>query len=70
MATVEKQFGSDSIELANELQKLSQVLFNAGEVQDTLSVIDPAIKLLTLHYGARHQDVQELTQMRSCLLSL
>ncbi|XP_071790711.1 SET and MYND domain-containing protein 4-like isoform X1 [Asterias amurensis] len=70
VATVEKQFGSDSIELANELQKLSQVLFNAGEVQDTLSVIDPAINLLTLHYGAKHHDVQELTQMRSCLISL
>ncbi|XP_022086446.1 SET and MYND domain-containing protein 4-like [Acanthaster planci] len=70
IATVEKQYGQDSIELANELHKLAQVLFNGGEVQDTLVILDRAIKLLVLHYGPNHRDVQELSRMKTCLPSL
>ncbi|XP_038058725.1 SET and MYND domain-containing protein 4-like [Patiria miniata] len=68
--TVEKQYGSESIELANELHKLAQVLFNGGEVQDALVIVDRANQLLGLHYGPNHTDVQELTEMKSCLMSL
>lgn len=66
-ATVEKIFGSSSIEYGYELYKLSQLLFNDRQVKKALSVIDHSTSLLTMHYGLCHPDVKELLEMKKCL---
>ncbi|XP_055513370.1 LOW QUALITY PROTEIN: SET and MYND domain-containing protein 4 [Leucoraja erinacea] len=67
---VELQYGAGSVELAQQLLKLAQVLFNSRSVCEAESVIDRAIPLLTTHYGADHDTVAELRAMNSCLRSL
>ncbi|XP_032901464.1 SET and MYND domain-containing protein 4 isoform X1 [Amblyraja radiata] len=67
---VELQYGTGSVELAQQLLKLAQVLFNSRSVCEAESVIDRAIPLLTTHYGADHDTVAELRAMNSCLRSL
>ncbi|KAM4702443.1 SET and MYND domain-containing protein 4 [Discoglossus pictus] len=64
---VEHRFGSSSIELGHELFKLAQILFNGREVTDCMSTILRAQQLLSMHYGADHNLVQELQEMKTCL---
>ena len=66
---VEKAFGSTSVEYAHELHKLSQLLFNDGQVKKALSTIDKAASLLTRHYGRKNPDVRELGEMKRCLVA-
>lgn len=67
---VEKAFGSSSVELAHELFKLAQLLFNDRQVTKTLATIDKATHLLAKHYGRNHPDVRELAEMKKYLASV
>ena len=69
-STVEKTYGSSSVEYGYELHKLSQLLFNDRQVKKALSVIDQATSLLSMHYGRRHPDVKELVEMKKCLVAV
>ena len=67
--SVEKTFGSSSVEYAHELHKLSQLLFNDRQFKKALSTIDKASSLLMRHYGRNNPDVEELNEMKCCLMS-
>ena len=67
---VEKAYGSSSVEYGHELHKLSQLLFNDRQIKKALSIIDKAIHVLGTHYGRCHPDVEELGEMRKCLVSV
>lgn len=67
--TVEAFYGSDSIELANELFKLSQLQFNARKAEQVLDTTQRALKLLSLYYGDKDERVLELKQMRVFMVS-
>lgn len=65
--SVRRRFGAESIEYAHELHKFGQLLFNGRQVSKANSVIDNAIRLLTIHYGGQYSDVEELLQMKKTL---
>ncbi|KAL3841918.1 hypothetical protein ACJMK2_020007 [Sinanodonta woodiana] len=65
---VNKMYGESSIEVANELQKFSEVLISARNWTEALSVAERAIQLFSLHYGESHSTVQELLDMKKNLL--
>ncbi|XP_033119371.1 SET and MYND domain-containing protein 4-like isoform X1 [Anneissia japonica] len=67
ISTVEKRFGSDSIEFANELHKLAQVQFNMQDVEGAIITINKCLPLLTCYYGNSHDTVKELIQMKEVL---
>ncbi|XP_053313081.1 SET and MYND domain-containing protein 4 [Spea bombifrons] len=67
---VENHYGSSSLELGHELFKLAQILFNGCEVADAMTTILKAQQILSTNYGSDHSLVQELQQMRTCLLQL
>ncbi|XP_051891760.1 SET and MYND domain-containing protein 4 [Pristis pectinata] len=67
---VRLQYGSQSVELANQLFKLAQVLFNGQSVDEAMTVMDEAVLLLTTHYGPEHEMLMELREMKSCLQSV
>ncbi|KAG9485840.1 hypothetical protein GDO78_008753 [Eleutherodactylus coqui] len=67
---VNQRYGPASIELGHELFKLAQILFNGREVHDAMGVILRARDILSMHYGPDHTMVQELQEMRTCLLEL
>ncbi|KAM4045315.1 SET and MYND domain-containing protein 4 [Anomaloglossus baeobatrachus] len=67
---VSQRYGSSSIELGHELFKLAQVLFNGREVDDAMAIILRAWDILSVHYGPDNSMVQELQEMRTCLLEL
>ncbi|KAM3934081.1 SET and MYND domain-containing protein 4 [Leptodactylus fuscus] len=67
---VSQWYGPSSIELGHELFKLAQILFNGREVNDAMGVIQKAQNILAVHYGPDHSMVQELQEMRACLLEL
>ena len=58
--TVRVIHGSESIEIANERRKLSEVLISAQEWKLALKVTQEAIVLFTMHYGKSHDSVREL----------
>ena len=68
--TTEKIFGADSIELGNELHKLSQVLFNDRKVAEAKDVIESALRILTTQYGSAHPVTQDLLEMKMCLMDV
>ena len=68
VCTLGKLYGDTSIEYANELHKFAGVLYHAGEVQEGVKVIDEAIKIFTIHLGEKYELVQELTEMKICLV--
>ncbi|XP_027717813.1 SET and MYND domain-containing protein 4 isoform X2 [Vombatus ursinus] len=70
LKVVEAQHGPASVEMGHELVKLAQVLFNGFAVTEALSVIEKAEKVLSIHYGPENEQVQELQQMKACLLEL
>ncbi|XP_072909137.1 SET and MYND domain-containing protein 4 isoform X1 [Hemitrygon akajei] len=67
---VRLQYGSQSIELAHQLFKLAQILFNSQLVEEALGVIEEAEPLLSTHYGPEHEMVMELKEMMSYLRGL
>ncbi|XP_074045295.1 SET and MYND domain-containing protein 4 [Macrotis lagotis] len=70
LRVVEAQHGPASVETGHELFKLAQVLFNGFAVTEARSVIEKAEKVLSIHYGPENEQVQELQQMKACLLEL
>nr|XP_034349203.1 SET and MYND domain-containing protein 4 isoform X2 [Arvicanthis niloticus]XP_034363331.1 SET and MYND domain-containing protein 4 isoform X2 [Arvicanthis niloticus] len=69
LQVVEARHGPSSIEIGHELFKLAQVLFNGLAVPEALSAIWKAEKILLVHCGPESDEVQELREMRSCLLN-
>ncbi|KFQ29030.1 SET and MYND domain-containing protein 4, partial [Mesitornis unicolor] len=67
---VEMHHGPSSIEMGHELFKLAQVLFNGFAVSEALSTIQRAEKILSVHCGPQSTQIQELQEMRTCLLEL
>ncbi|XP_028322543.1 SET and MYND domain-containing protein 4 [Gouania willdenowi] len=61
------QYGEDSIELGQQLFKLTQLHFNGGARGPALSVIPKVRRLLSLHCGPRCPELQELRAMEECL---
>ncbi|ESO83273.1 hypothetical protein LOTGIDRAFT_169490 [Lottia gigantea] len=64
----EAMYGSDSIEVGHELQKLADILFNAQRAEEALRVLHRAIYIFTAHYGEFHDTVKELIEMKDCLI--
>ena len=62
-----RRFGQESIEYAHELHKLAQLLFNARQVNKASTVIENAVRLLSVHYGGQYSDVGELLEMKRTL---
>ncbi|CAJ0956928.1 unnamed protein product [Ranitomeya imitator] len=67
---VSQRYGSSSMELGHELFKLAQILFNGREVDDAMGIILRARDILSVHYGPDNSMVQELQEMRTCLLEV
>ncbi|XP_073421782.1 SET and MYND domain-containing protein 4 [Dendrobates tinctorius] len=67
---VSQRYGSSSIEVGHELFKLAQILFNGREVDDAMGIILRARDVLSVHYGPDNSMVQELQEMRTCLLEI
>ncbi|KAM5182307.1 SET and MYND domain-containing protein 4 isoform 1-T2 [Mantella aurantiaca] len=67
---VKQHYGASSLEVGHELFKLAQILFNGCIVADAMTTIVRAQHILCLHYGADHCLVQELNEMKTCLLEL
>ncbi|KAM4843539.1 SET and MYND domain-containing protein 4 isoform 2-T4 [Thomomys bottae] len=70
LQVVEARHGPTSIEMGHELFKLAQVLFNGFAVPEALNTIQKAEKVLLVHCGSQSSEIQELQEMRSCLLDL
>lgn len=68
LQVVEARHGPSSVEIGHELFKLAQVLFNGLAVPEALNAIWKAEKILLVHCGPGSDEVQELREMRSCLL--
>uniref|UniRef100_A0A8C8SBZ0 Protein-lysine N-methyltransferase SMYD4 n=1 Tax=Pelusios castaneus TaxID=367368 RepID=A0A8C8SBZ0_9SAUR len=67
---VEVHHGLSSVEMGHELFKLAQILFNGFAVSEALCTIQSAEKVLSVHCGPQSAEVQELQEMRACLLEL
>ncbi|XP_019366830.1 PREDICTED: SET and MYND domain-containing protein 4 isoform X1 [Gavialis gangeticus] len=67
---VEACHGSSSVEMGHELFKLAQILFNGFAVSEALSTIQRAEEVLSVHCGSGSAQVQELKEMKACLLEL
>ncbi|VDI42526.1 Hypothetical predicted protein [Mytilus galloprovincialis] len=69
VCTLGKLYGDTSIEYANELHKFAGVLYYAeGFLEEGLAVIDKAVQIFTLHCGNKYELVQELEEMKICML--
>ncbi|NXU58292.1 SMYD4 protein, partial [Turnix velox] len=67
---VEVHHGPSSVEIGHELFKLAQILFNGFAVSEALSTIQRAEEILSVHCGPESTQIQELQEMKSCLLEL
>ncbi|XP_069082234.1 SET and MYND domain-containing protein 4 isoform X1 [Pleurodeles waltl] len=70
LRNVELRHGASSIELGHELVKLAQIFFNGRAVPEAMDTILRAEQILTVHYGTQHELLQELREMKACLLDL
>ncbi|XP_044532271.1 SET and MYND domain-containing protein 4 [Gracilinanus agilis] len=70
LLAVEARHGPASVEMGHELFKLAQVLFNGFAVSKALHAIEKAEKVLSIHYDPENEQMQELQQMKACLLEL
>ncbi|XP_018413152.1 PREDICTED: SET and MYND domain-containing protein 4 [Nanorana parkeri] len=68
--TVKQHYEASSLEVGHELFKLAQILFNGCNVDEAMNTIVRAQHILCLHYGPDHCLVQELNEMKTCLLEL
>ncbi|KAM7088373.1 SET and MYND domain-containing protein 4 isoform 1-T1 [Ciconia maguari] len=67
---VEMHHGPSSVEMGHELFKLAQILFNGFAVSEALSTIERAEEILSVHCGPQSTQIQELQEMKTCLLAL
>ncbi|KAM6049438.1 SET and MYND domain-containing protein 4 [Chlamydotis macqueenii] len=67
---VEAHHGPSSVEMGHELFKLAQILFNGFAVSEALSTIQRAEEILSVHCGPQSTQIQELQEMKTCLLEL
>ncbi|KFQ97058.1 SET and MYND domain-containing protein 4, partial [Nipponia nippon] len=67
---VEMHHGPSSVEIGHELFKLAQILFNGFAVSEALSTIQRAEEILSVHCGPQSAQIQELQEMKTCLLEL
>ncbi|NXP51754.1 SMYD4 protein, partial [Heliornis fulica] len=67
---VEVHHGPSSVELGHELFKLAQILFNGFAVSEALSTIQKAEEIFLVHCGPESTQIQELQEMKTCLLEL
>ncbi|NXD11590.1 SMYD4 protein, partial [Nothocercus nigrocapillus] len=67
---VELHHGPSSVEMGHELFKLAQILFNGFAVSEALSTIERAEEILSVHCGPQSTQIQELKEMKTCLLEL
>ncbi|XP_032304349.1 SET and MYND domain-containing protein 4 isoform X3 [Coturnix japonica] len=67
---VEMHHGPSSVEMGHELFKLAQILFNGFAVSEALSTIQRAEEILSVHCGPQSTQIQELQEMKTCLLEL
>ncbi|NXC74113.1 SMYD4 protein, partial [Anhinga anhinga] len=67
---VEMHHGPSSVEIGHELFKLAQILFNGFAVSEALSTIQRAEEVLSVHCGPQSAQIQELQEMKTCLLEL
>lgn len=63
-------YGEDSIEIANEMRKLSEILISAQDWKAALSANQKAAKLFEMHYGKSHDCVKELAGARKELVEV
>ncbi|XP_038615137.1 SET and MYND domain-containing protein 4 [Tachyglossus aculeatus] len=70
LQAVEGRHGPASVEMGHELFKLAQVLFNGLAVTEALDAIQRAEEVLAVHYGPWNDQIQELQEMKSCLMEL
>ncbi|XP_019065950.1 SET and MYND domain-containing protein 4 isoform X3 [Fukomys damarensis] len=68
LQVVAARHGPSSVEMGHELFKLAQVLFNGFAVPEALNAIQKAEDVLLVHCGPQSDEVQELQEMRSCLM--
>ncbi|NXL92551.1 SMYD4 protein, partial [Alectura lathami] len=67
---VERHHGPSSVEMGHELFKLAQILFNGFAVSEALSTIQRAEEVLSVYHGPQSTQIQELHEMKTCLLEL
>ncbi|XP_069730448.1 SET and MYND domain-containing protein 4 [Phaenicophaeus curvirostris] len=67
---VEMHHGPSSVEIGHELFKLAQILFNGCVVSKALNTIQRAEEILSVHCGPQSTQIQELQEMKACLLEL
>ncbi|NXA20738.1 SMYD4 protein, partial [Ibidorhyncha struthersii] len=67
---VEMHHGPSSVEIGHELFKLAQILFNGFAVSEALTTIQRAEEILSVHCGPQSTQIQELQEMKTCLLEL
>ncbi|XP_063058649.1 SET and MYND domain-containing protein 4 [Engraulis encrasicolus] len=65
--SVRGQFGEDSVELGQQLFKLTQLHFNGGQAGPALCVLAEARRVLSLHRHTHSEELQELQAMEDCL---
>ncbi|XP_061461417.1 SET and MYND domain-containing protein 4 isoform X2 [Rhineura floridana] len=68
--SVEARYGPSSIEVGQELLKLAQILFNGRAASEALQIIQKAEMVLSVHFGTRSAQLQELQDMKVCLEDL
>ncbi|KAL4224683.1 hypothetical protein ACF0H5_015380 [Mactra antiquata] len=62
--TIEVMYGANSVEVGNELQKLSEILISAQQWQEALKVTDRACVIFELNYGKSHDIFKDLSSAR------
>ncbi|NXY48471.1 SMYD4 protein, partial [Ceuthmochares aereus] len=67
---VEIHHGPSSVEIGHELFKLAQILFNGCAVSEALNTIQRAEEILSVHCGPQSTQIEELQEMKACLLEL
>ena len=65
--TTEFIYGSQSIELANELQKYAEICVHASKMADARIAANRAVGIFTTNCGAECEPVTELTEMLDSL---
>ena len=71
LVCVEEQFGRWSIEMANELQKYTDVLMELGPLdqkEDLLKLLDDALLIYRIHYGPWSSGYKEIQSKKLRLL--
>lgn len=74
LTAVEYQFGRYSIEMANELQKYTDVLMELvqssnNRKNELLNHLDEAALIYSIHYGAWSKSFKEISQKKERVIS-